>query len=88
METSRKHIAEYGSAIAALAVGFGLTIAGFIVPPTGEVHGSVLAVLGEMITYAAGIFGVSLYFHKEITRLNNDRREMMERFKQNNDNDE
>ncbi len=45
--------AAYLTAIIAFVVGWGLTIAGFIVEPTGEVSGSVLAILGEAMVYAA-----------------------------------
>ena len=43
----KRDTAAYITAIFAFVCGWGLTIAGFCVPPTGEVSGSVLAVLGE-----------------------------------------
>lgn len=51
----------YVTAITALIVGFGLTIAGFCVDPVGVVSDSVLWVLGQTLVYAGSIFGVALY---------------------------
>lgn len=44
---------------AALAlVGAGLLIAGFTVPPTGEIDNSVLIAFGEIFTFIGSIFGI------------------------------
>ena len=58
-----------GTAVAAFVVGFGLVIAGFILPPRGEVHDSVLWILGQALIYAASVFGVGMYLNNEITKL-------------------
>lgn len=54
------------SAIGALLVGFGLTIAGFVVAPAGRVDNSVLWVLGQTLAFAGAIFGIALYTKNEI----------------------
>lgn len=51
----------YITAIIAFIIGWGLTIAGFIVPPLGAVSDSVLWVLGQALVYAASVFGVGMY---------------------------
>ena len=51
----------YITAIIAFVIGWGLTIAGFIVPPLGAVSDSVLWVLGQTLVYAASVFGVGMY---------------------------
>lgn len=51
----------YITAIVAFIVGWGLTIAGFIVPPLGTVADSILWILGQALLYAASVFGVGLY---------------------------
>lgn len=51
----------YISAIVAFIVGWGLTIAAFCLPPVGEVHDSILWILGQALLYAAGVLGVGLY---------------------------
>lgn len=40
------------------AIGSGILIAGFIVPPTGEIHHSVLIAFGEILTFSATLFGI------------------------------
>ena len=51
----------YITAIIAFVLGWGLTIAGFIVPPVGAVTDSVLWILGQALVYAASVFGVGMY---------------------------
>lgn len=52
---------SYGSAIFAFVVGWALVIAAFFVEPTGEVHDSILWILGQAMLYAGGVFGIALY---------------------------
>lgn len=66
------------TAVIAFIVGWGLTIAGFVVPPTGEVSGSVLAVLGEAMVYAASVFGVGMYFKNQMVKFRHDTRRYLE----------
>lgn len=74
------------SACLSFLIGWGITIFGFIVEPTGEVHNSVLWILGQALTYAGAAFGVTIYFKsetlemkrsiaEELNRLNNKNRE-------------
>ena len=50
-------------------VGSGLLIAGFIVPPLGVIHGSVLVAFGEASTFLAGILGIDYnYRYKSYKR--------------------
>ncbi len=35
-----------------------LIVAAFIVPPTGEIHPSVLTAFGEMLTFAGAVLGI------------------------------
>ena len=44
-----------------LMFGIVLTATGFFVEPTGEVHDSVLWILGQSLIYAGSIFGVAAY---------------------------
>lgn len=60
------------SAIAAFIIGWSLSIAGFIVPPLGEVHESILFILGQALVYAASVFGIAAYFKSETVQLKND----------------
>lgn len=38
--------------------GLSLIYAGFIVPPIGEIHNSVLIAFGELLTFAGSLYGV------------------------------
>lgn len=67
------------TAIVAFLVGWGLTIAGFIVPPIGEVADSVLWILGQALLYAASVFGLGMYVGGEVKRLKSEVRLYMKR---------
>ena len=43
--------------------GFALAVAGFIVPPTGQIHESVIGI------FAGSIFGVTIYIQTKYTEL-------------------
>ena len=75
----------YWTAIIAFICGWGLTIAGFVVPPRGEVSGSVLAVLGEAMVYTASVLGITLYFSNEMLKFKRDTREYLNNIDNKND---
>ena len=56
------------SAMVMLLFGISLTTAGFIIPPTGEIHESVLWVLGQALIYAGSIFGIAFYARGVVDR--------------------
>lgn len=51
-------LANLLTAVFLCALGAGLLVAGFIVPPTGEIHNSVLVAFGEILTFAGAVFGI------------------------------
>ena len=57
--------------------GWSLTIAGFILPPKGEVHDSVLWILGQTLVYAASVLGIGMYFNSRLTELDITTRQMI-----------
>lgn len=63
--TMKEKIA-YGTCIAAFIFGWGLTIAGFIVPPLGIVSESVLWVLGQALLYCGAVVGISSHYSSEV----------------------
>ena len=80
-DLSYKDKASYVSAIASLCLGWGLLIAGFIVPPLGVIDATVLTVFGTVLIYAAAIFGIALYINDKtsiIQKMMNTFREQME----------
>ena len=60
------------SAIIAFILGWCMSIAGFWLPPVGEVADSILWILGQALLYAASVFGVSAYFRSETVQLRKD----------------
>lgn len=58
------------SAIAMLAFGSGLSIAGFCVVPIGEISDSVLLVLAQCFIYAGSALGIDYYVKAKINQLN------------------
>lgn len=50
------------AAIVLIALGCGLLIAGFILPPPGEIHNSVLIAFGEILTFAGALFGIDYHY--------------------------
>lgn len=66
-----RDIIVWVAAIIAFLTGVGLCIAGFIVPPTGVISGSVLTALGEFLTFFGSVFGIGEYTKVQIEKLKN-----------------
>lgn len=63
------------SAILLIIIGCGLLIAGFVVPPPGEIHNSVLVAFGEILTFAGTLFGIDYHYKYKSNDNNNQERE-------------
>lgn len=61
MTQDRKENITVCSAVAMLIFGCVLTVIGFFLEPMGEVHDSVLWVLGQCFIYAGGALGIANY---------------------------
>lgn len=75
MRQHTKEVIQYTTAVAMVASAITLAAVSFAM--IVEIHSSVLVYASEALAYAAGIFGVSLYFrHKigEIDEIINGRR--------------
>lgn len=57
------------SAIAMLVAGVGLSIAGFIVPPTGEIADSVLMFTAQCLVYAGSALGINVYINSKFSDI-------------------
>ena len=64
-----KELISYLFATVALVVGFGLSIAGFIVEPTGIISESVLWLLSQCLVFAGGIAGISLHVETQLHKV-------------------
>ena len=49
-----------------IVVGCGLLVAGFCVPPVGEIHSSILIAFGEILTFVGAIFGIDYSYKYKI----------------------
>ncbi|MGM9656837.1 MAG: hypothetical protein ACI3ZA_06695 [Alloprevotella sp.] len=67
---------QYISAVGMLISGVALSVAGFVVPPLGEISDSVLWFAAQTMIYAGSVFGVSVYvndkFRSITDKLNKD----------------
>ena len=67
---------QYISAVGMLISGVGLSVAGFIVSPLGEISDSVLWFAAQTMIYSGSVFGVSVYvndkFRSITDKLNKD----------------
>ena len=79
MTKERKDNIAVVSACIMLGFGIILTAIGFIIDPTGEIHDSVLWVLGQALIYAGAVFGLAVYTHHLVERKVDEwKREMRE----------
>lgn len=69
MKKETKEAVQIWSAVGMLVAGVSLSVAGFIVPPTGEIHDSVLWFFAQCLLYAGGIFGIGLYVNGKFNHL-------------------
>ena len=60
------------SGILSFVLGWSLTIAGFCIPPIGEVADSVLWVLSQALIYTGSVLGLTQYFSAESVKLRHD----------------
>ena len=74
-----KDIMQYGSAVAMVASGIALAFLSFF-SNDGDISEGVLWYVAQALTYAGGIFGVSIYFRTKIGDLENRTREQIEDF--------
>ena len=52
---------ERTSAMFLLAFGAVMCAISLVLPPTGEIDGSVLMLFGQILVYAGSVFGVRIY---------------------------
>ena len=66
MKKEARQDLQIWSAIAMLAFGCSLTVAGFIVPPLGVISDSVLLVLAQCFIYAGSALGIDYYVNMKL----------------------
>ena len=58
------------SALLLLVFGAAMAATSLLLPPEGEIDGSVLMLFGQILVYSGSIFGVKIYIKDLIKRAN------------------
>ena len=79
MKLDVKEMIIFGAGILTLLAGVALAFIGIYMPPAGAIDGSVLAGIGEFLTFAGSAMGIGSYtaiqIHKIDRRMNKEDQE-------------
>lgn len=71
MNAETKDWIKFISSIVLLVAGVVLIFISIYLPPIGEIHTSVLTVIGEIFTFVGAVFGIGEYAMIQIAKINN-----------------
>lgn len=71
MNQDTKDWIKFISSIVLLVAGVVLIFISIYLPPIGQIHTSVLTVIGEIFTFVGSIFGIGEYAAIQIAKINN-----------------
>jgi hypothetical protein len=83
MKKETKEDVQICTAVGMLIAGVSLSVAGFIVDPTGQIHDSVLWFFAQCLIYSGSIFGVATYVNTKFNHLVDKLNQMKEEGKSN-----
>jgi hypothetical protein len=69
MKKDTKDNIQVLTAVGMLVVGSALSVAGFVVAPTGDISDSVLWLFAQCLIYSGSIFGITIYVNTKFDRL-------------------
>lgn len=69
MKIDAKESIIFGCGIVTLLAGIALTFIGIYAPPFGEIGGSVLAALGEFLSFSGASLGIGSYTSLQIHKI-------------------
>ena len=69
MKIDAKESIIFGCGIVTLLAGIALTFIGIYAPPIGEIGGSVLAALGEFLSFSGASLGIGSYTSLQIHKI-------------------
>ena len=75
MTKDKKHTIQLISSILLVVFGCALIAMAFFVPPTGEIHPTVLTAFGEILTFAGAVIGVDYRYKYKSERDSNEKEE-------------
>ena len=68
-ELSYRDKVAYTVTIGAFVIGVVLSITGMILPPVGEVHPTVITLVGLFLSFAGALLGISHHFENELGKF-------------------
>ena len=64
-----KDYIKWGSATVCVLAGLVVIMWSMVLPPEGVIDGSVLTVIGELLTFSGAVFGISTHYAIETEKL-------------------
>ena len=68
-ELSYRDKVAYSVTIGAFVAGVALSITGMVLPPTGEVHPSIITLVGLFLSFAGALLGISHFYQNELGKF-------------------
>lgn len=68
-ELSYRDKVAYTVTIGAFIIGVALSITGMVLPPVGEVHPTVITLVGLFLSFAGALLGISHHFENELGKF-------------------
>ena len=59
----------FGSGLVVLIAGIVLSFIGIYIPPIGEIHASILTLVGEFLTFSGSALGIGSYTTIQIQKI-------------------
>lgn len=72
---NRKLTIQLILAVSMAVFGCVMIVAAFLVPPTGEIHPSVLTAFGEILTFAGAVLGIDYNYKSKVPKDKSDNEE-------------
>ena len=71
-DLSFKERMSYVFATGSFALGWVITFIGFFLPPMGEVHETVLWILGQALLFTGAVIGIGQYYNSQVLNFKKD----------------
>lgn len=68
-ELSYRDKVAYSVTIGAFIIGVALSITGMILPPLGEVHPTVITLVGLFLSFSGALLGINHHFQTELGKF-------------------
>lgn len=68
-ELSYRDKVAYSVTIGAFVIGVALSVTGMVLPPVGEVHPTVITLVGLFLSFAGALLGISHHFESELGKF-------------------